>query len=225
MPAGYYRSDGIQNTGTALRQNNVNAYIYSGTNFTQIYPREQTKTLSNNDFGSFSLRTFRPNGYGWRDCAYQGVKSNGYSTYNPKICYGHITPSAVPRISNLISVESVEIEFKPHKCGWSSRNRTLVFRVALDGNNQPAMGSSKYEYTLAAGTDGYQKLTASGGAGSALANLMYELLTKGTKLMLWNGETSVVTNPDYDDGTGWGSVNYAAIETFKITSLKVKYRP
>lgn len=38
---GYYRSDGIQNSGTALRQNG-NAYIYNSAG--QIYPRQKIET-------------------------------------------------------------------------------------------------------------------------------------------------------------------------------------
>ena len=40
---GYYRSDGIQNSGTALRKNG-NAYIYNKAG--QIYPRQVTENFS-----------------------------------------------------------------------------------------------------------------------------------------------------------------------------------
>ena len=35
---GYYRSDGRQNSGTALQYGGGNVYIFSGTSFLQIYP-------------------------------------------------------------------------------------------------------------------------------------------------------------------------------------------
>ena len=75
---GYYRSDGIQNSGTALTVNNQNVYIFTGTGFMQIYPREISQTISNSNFGGFTTSTYRSTG-DWRDCAYQGVKSVGYN--------------------------------------------------------------------------------------------------------------------------------------------------
>lgn len=161
-------------------------------------------------------------GYGTRDCAYQGAKSVGYSS-SVRICYGHIKPSSIPKINNLISVESVKISFRPHICGQDKADRTLVFRVALDNNEVPSM-TGTFNYTLRGGV-GTTVQTVTGGSGSDLAQLIYTFLTQGKQLMLYNGETSIVRNPTYYDGSGYGSRNYAAIETFSIDSLSVKYRP
>ena len=47
---GYYRSDGRQNSGTALQYGGGNVYIFSGTSFLQIYPREISQTINNSSF-------------------------------------------------------------------------------------------------------------------------------------------------------------------------------
>lgn len=217
---GFYRSDGIQDSGTALTANKKNVYIFSGTSFKQIYPREITKTIGNSSFGGFTTSTYRSTG-DWRDCAYQGVKSVGY-TSRIRICYGHIVPSSIPKYKNLIAVDYVKIGFKPHHCGWSSISRNLVFNVGLSNASTPPM-KGKYTYKLRAGQDTkYQ--TAVGEAGSDLAKLMYIFLTEGKRLILYNGETSLAS-PTYNDGTGYGSKNYAAIETFKIEEIRLRYQP
>lgn len=218
---GYYRSDGIQNSGTALTVNNQNVYIFTGTGFMQIYPREISQTISNSNFGGFTTSTYRSTG-DWRDCAYQGVKSVGYNKNRLRICYGHIVPSSIPRYNNLIAVDYVRIGFQPHRCGWSSISRDLVFRVGLNGNNIPPM-EGEYRFSLGARQDrNYQR--AEGGAGSSLANLMYILINRGNRLILYNGETTLAS-PVYDDGSGYGSRDYAAIETFTIEELRLRYQP
>lgn len=218
---GYYRSDGRQNSGTALQYGGGNVYIFSGTSFLQIYPREISQTINNSSFGGFTTSTYRTIG-GWRDCAYQGVKSVGYSKTKLRLCYGHIVPSSIPRYNNLISVDYVKIGFRPHRCGWSSISRDLVFRVGLDGRNIPAM-EGEYRFSLGAQQDrNYQ--TAEGYAGSDLANLFHILITKGNRLMLYNGETTLAS-PTYDDGSGYGSRNYAAIETFEVKEIRLRYQP
>lgn len=219
---GYYRSDGLQNSGTALTAGNQNVYMFTGTDFRQIYPREISQTVGSNSFGGgFGCRTYRPS-YGWRDCAYQGVKSVGYSYTKLKICYGHITPNSIPRYKNLIAVDYVKVGFQPHSCGWSSMSRDLVFHVALNNDDVPTM-KGEYRYTLGASQDTkYQ--TIEGNAGSSLANLIYTLIKEGTKLILYNGETSLAS-PVYSDGTGYGSRDYAAIESFDIKEIRLRYQP
>lgn len=217
---GYYRSDGIQDSGTALTANKQNVYMFTGTSFKQIYPREISKTINNSSFGGFTTSTYRNTG-DWRDCAYQGVKSIGYSS-SVRICYGHIVPSSIPRYDKLIAVDYVKIGFQPHQCGWSSISRDLVFNVGLSNASIPPM-KGKYVYKLGARQDTkYQ--TATGDADSDLANLMYILLTEGERLILYNGEKTLAS-PTYDDGSGYGSRNYAAIETFKIEELRLRYQP
>lgn len=217
---GYYRSDGIQDSGTAVTAKNQNVYMFSGTDFKQIYPREVSQTITNSSFGKFSISSYMTIGY-WRDCAYQGVKSIGYSSDTYRL-YGHIVPSSIPKYKNLIAVDYVRIGFQPHQCGWSSINRDLVFNVGLNGADIPNM-KGKYKYNLKAGQDTrYQ--TDEGGAGSDLADLMYILLTEGNRLVLYNGETTLAS-PVYDDGSGYGSRNYAAIETFEIKELRLRYQP
>ena len=134
---GYYRSDGIQNSGTALRYGNGNAYIYN--NAGQIYPREMSKSYSSGDFGNFTLSTYRTIG-GYRTCAYQGAKSStSSSSSSARICYGHIVPDAIPRVKNLLRVEYCKIEYKAHSCGIHSIDRTLSFNVCTNNNDIPDM--------------------------------------------------------------------------------------
>ena len=57
---GYYRSDGIQSSGTALkRDGNTEIYNSSG----KIYPREQTVSfeITPDTYGGFYLSTLRQN--------------------------------------------------------------------------------------------------------------------------------------------------------------------
>ena len=218
---GYYRSDGIQNSGTALMAGNQNVYIYTGTNFMQIYPREISATLSNGNFGGFTTSTYRNIG-GWRDCAYQGAKSVG-KTSSVRICYGHLIPSTIPRYDNLISVDYVKIGFQPHSCGQHGTTRDLVFHVGLDGGNIPQM-EAEYRYTLGVRQDTTYQI-AEGSAGSALANLMHVLIARGNRLILYNGETTVNKSAAYWDGSGYGSNDYAAIKSFEILEIRLKYRP
>lgn len=56
---GFYRSDGIQSTGTALKKGNVNIEIYNSNG--KIYPRQVTETfnLDSSSVGGFTLSTVR----------------------------------------------------------------------------------------------------------------------------------------------------------------------
>ena len=56
---GYYRSDGRQNSGTALQYGGGNVYIFSGTSFLQIYPREISQTINNMNNGCIEDQTLQ----------------------------------------------------------------------------------------------------------------------------------------------------------------------
>ena len=138
-------------------------------------------------------------------------------------CYGHIVPSSIPRYNNLLSVDYVKIGFQPHSCGQHALTRGLVFRVGLTGDAQPPM-EGQYTYNLGVRQDKIYQ-TAEGWAGSDLANLFHILISRGNRLMLYNGESSVDTSASYWDGTGYGSRNYAAIESFEVLELRLRYQP
>ena len=215
---GFYNKNGIQNSGTGLKREG-NCYIYNKDK--QIYPREISVTINNANFGGFTTSTYRTIG-GWRNYAYQGVKSVGYNKNKLRICYGHIVPNSIPKYNNIIAIDYVKIGFQPNHCGWSSISRDLVFRVGLDGNNIPAM-EGEYRFSLGAQQDNSYQET-DGNANSSLAKLIYILMTKGNRLMLYNGETTLAS-PTYDDGSGYGSRGYAAIKSFEIKEIKLRYQP
>ena len=180
-------------------------------------------TFSSGDFGNFALSTYRTIG-GYRTCAYQGAKSSTSSkTSSPRICYGHIVPDRIPRVGNLLRVEYCKIKYKAHRCGIHSINRTLAFNVCTDNGDIPNM-IHRLEYSLPAQGDG-GTYTQEGWTGSALCNFMYDFLTRGTMLCLYNGETTYEASQSYYDGTGYGSKNYAAIETFEIVEMRIVYQP
>lgn len=90
---GYYRSDGIQNSGTALKHGNVNTEIYNSSG--KIYPRQITSSFTaSTPTGGYICQTCR-SGYNsnyekgtWRtDKAYQGFYNN-YDGQSCKSC-GH----------------------------------------------------------------------------------------------------------------------------------------
>ena len=56
---GFYRSDGIQNSGTALKHGDVNTEIYNSGG--KIYPRQVTETfnIDSSSVGGFTLTTVR----------------------------------------------------------------------------------------------------------------------------------------------------------------------
>lgn len=225
---GYYRSDGIQNSGTALTSNG-NVYIFTGTSFMQIYPREVSATLDNSSFGGgWDLITYRKkkdgSSYGSRTPAFQGLKSIGKTKSNWYISCGHITPNNIPRYNNLISVDYVRISFKPHHCGIHSIDRVLSFNVKKNNENFPPL-TARAEIDLYAQTDTKSRLYANSDDYPALKNMIYHLLTEGTGLCLHNDETSIAGDYIYQDSTGYGSRNYVAIEKFYIEEVRLKYRP
>lgn len=237
---GYYRKNGIQNTGTAIKKGKSDICIYmppynKDQKKTQVYPRELEKTISGNKFGSFTLITYRDNNYGTRSgVAYQGAKSNSttFPTKNSQIheSWGQIKPSSIPTIDGLIAVTEVSAKFKPHSCGLHGYSRDLIFNVGNTNNTsqKPSLISgTTYTYTLAKNSDSLSSIDISGsGENNDLCKLIYKLLTSGNELVLYNGEdVDDMSNPKYSDGTGYGSRNYAAIDSFTINSIKVKYQP
>lgn len=182
-----------------------------------------SKSYSSGDFGNFTLSTYRTIG-GYRTCAYQGAKSStSSSSSSARICYGHIVPDAIPRVKNLLRVEYCKIEYKAHSCGIHSIDRTLSFNVCTNNNDIPDM-IRRIGFTLPKQGDS-KTYTQEGWTGSELCNFMYDFLTRGTMLCLYNGETTYEKSQSYYDGTGYGSKNYAAIESFKIVEMRIVYQP
>lgn len=229
--AGFYTKDGIQNSGTALMKDKKDTTIYMGKNEDIVYPRIQEKEIAGSKFGGFTLHTYRNSGYGTRSgVAYQGSKSNGNTRDKTKYheSWGHITPSKVPSISGFIEVTYVEAKFSPHACGAHSESRNLIFNVASNAvSGEPDLiNGTTYSYTLAGGDDSKSSISISGsGANNNLCKLFTKLIKSGKELVLYNGETGFVTDPQYSDGTGYGSPDYAAIDSFSVTKIKVKYQP
>lgn len=221
---GYYRSDGIQNSGTAIRRRNganENVEIYNSSG--KIYPREKSETIYSGSFGGFTLRTYRTIGGNRQGVAYQGAKSVSKTDLRVRVCYGHIKPSSIPRYDTLVAVDYVKIGFQAHSCGQHNVDRTLIFRVATNSNDIPEM-KEEFKYVMGAGTDkSYHEVESN--ANNNLTNLIYTFLKEGQELILNNGETTIDKNTSYFDGSGYGSRNYASIESFEIKEIRLRYRP
>lgn len=219
----YWRSDGRQISGTAKRQNG-NAYIYNSAG--QIFPREITVTLGSGDFGggSCDVRTYRTGNdnrnNSWRDKAFQGAKSQTTNFNLVHYCWGHITPPAQKRINNA-GLEVLGVSIRCHTDGNVGRRatKTLEFHVGLSNDPVPALEGTYY-YTL---DDSYAHDFYLDD-NSSLRELMKIYLQRGACFMLHNGETSLA-GVRYNDGSGYGSMNYAAITSFVIESVTVKYIP
>ena len=222
---GYYRSDGLQNSGTALTVNNQNVYMFTGTNFMQIYPREIVQTLNNGSFGTWSLSTYRVPYYNNSSggTAKQGAKSISARDRRGNEQYGHIIPSYIPRYNNLLSVEYVKIRcLRNGGQGIASSNRTISFNVCTNNNKIPNM---IYRANIPFPSGGaIEWIERDSNQSPELNTLFYHLIREGTELCLYNGETELVMIR-YEDGTGWGSRNYLGIKGFEVMELRVKYQP
>ena len=127
---GYYRSDGIQNSGTALRKNG-NAYIYNKAG--QIYPRQVTENFSFPEVGSTYVCNTLRSGYNldgakgsWRtDKAYQGYYK-GNEGKSQQACGHFFSPNGLkPSVggNNVLdfNITYVKITINREKGGyWSS---------------------------------------------------------------------------------------------------------
>lgn len=222
---GYYRSDGLQNSGTALQYGGGNVYIFSGANFLQIYPREVVETLGGGSFGTWNLTLYQGSPRNWSQSgvAKQGAKSIGTTTRRGYECYGHIAPTNIPRYNNLLSVEYVKIRYKRNGGqGIASSNRTISFNVCTDRNNIPNM-IYRANIPFPAGSSKVF-LERDSNQNPELNTLFYHLIRSGQELCIFNGETELQMIR-YEDGTGYGSLNYLGILAFEVMEIRLKYQP
>lgn len=240
---GYYRSDGIQNSGTALRQNG-NAYIYNSAG--QIYPRQITETdvsiIDIADNVSYQCMTLR-SGYNsnvekgsWRtDVAYQGFYwgSDGQSQQS---C-GHFFSSAgKPSVggSNVIDfrVKYVRIEMnRRNGAGYYNNDAVGHLRMSnlincyAGGNTSNPFRSGRwseldqsllnaYDYTFNWLPSGNITVLESGDPNSALCQFIKSFLSDG------RAKTLCVYNGEMNVRPF--SRNYAACDNDKFRiSIKV----
>jgi len=55
--------------------------------------------------------------------------------------------------------------------------------------------------------------------------VLFALISDGTGLCFHNDQTFIEGDYIYEDSTGYGSKNYAAIKGFNIEEVRLKYRP
>lgn len=236
--AGYYRSDGIQSSGTAITSNKDNVSIWVGGS--KVYPRESTKTVSGSKFGGFALSSYRKvqGGSGTvspnpkSGVAYQGAKSLYSSKWKPYYeSWGFIKPASKPSdisaFKGIIEVLYVEGSYKPHRCGVHDIDRTLKFKITSDSKNntEPTLLSNTWSLTLKKNKDSASSISfhsTDGDANDSLNKFFTKFIKEGRQIVLYNGENTKY-DASYSDRTGWGSKNYAAIETFKINKIKIRY--
>lgn len=129
---GYYRSDGIQNSGTALRQNG-NAYIYNSAG--QIYPRQITESFTAGSLSDgYTCYTCR-SGYNgdrhkqtWRnDKAYQGYYK-GSEGSSMQSC-GFFFPNSGSKMSvgsgNIIGFTVTHVKIQMNRAGGGYQSSTI----------------------------------------------------------------------------------------------------
>lgn len=90
--SGYYRSDGIQNSGTALNSKKTDVTIYSGSK--KIYPRkiEQDVNIPTSTVGNCTLKTAFSEYSNWVDGAKQGYYWNGTGAWQGNGAWAPSTP-------------------------------------------------------------------------------------------------------------------------------------
>lgn len=217
---GYYRSDGIQNSGTALRQNG-NAYIYNSAG--QIYPRQITETGKDilNDFESgvsYTCMTIRDSqayvGSGdkqtWRDDALQGfIYSKSLPTWRSGRSVGHFfNPNGKASVGNNVidfKVSYVKIQIGRGDSGrWSSQvtGHLRMSNLSSSFKNGEFRGMrwgdldfnlvERYDYPFAWKPIGQVTILESNDPNSDLCRFMTNFYkeTSAQTLCLYNGENS-----------------------------------
>lgn len=236
--AGYYRSDGIQNTGTALNRNG-NVEIWNSS--AKIYPRQITET--NVTFGSSSKQYLHQtcrSGYNssvekgaWRtDKAYQGYY-NGSQGSSEQAC-GHFFSSDGNKISvgsgNIIDFEVTYVKIVMHRGagGWntgysgeghlrfsnlSSCYKDGVYRGARFSDIDMSLVTS-HDYVFDIPAIGNSVTIEGSGASNSLCKFIKDFISNSSAkcLAIYNGENS-------GQGGYPFSYHYAAFDSF---SMEVK---
>ena len=228
--AGLYLSTGIQSNGVTKSGASGEVTIYSGGE--KIYPRIAEAGLNDNSFGGFKLYTWRTgndkqsNTYANSNTnilpvARQGAKSQTgyYGTKYYHESWGHIEPISMVRIPTA-EVTSARIKCKSNGIGIHGQ-KIFTFRVSRNNEKTGSFTGTVYQV----GVNDTGKVDFYLDDNATLRQLLTEFLREGTCLMLYNGETRMNISAAYNDGTGYGSANYAGITSFVIESLTYRYQP
>lgn len=230
---GFYRSDGLQNSGTALRYGYGNAYIYNSSG--QIYPRQITET--NISFGGsgqdYNHQTCR-SGYNgsneksaWRtDKAYQGYYKGSEGKSEQAV--GHFFSTSGTKINlgsgNIVGFEVTYVKIVMHRGagGWnrgysgeghlrfsnlSSSYKNGVYRgMRFSDINMSLIYSHDYVFDIPP-IGGY--VTIEGSANSEICNFIRDFInnSEAKSLAIYNGESS-------GQGGYSFSYHYAAFDSF-----------
>ncbi len=236
---GFYRSDGIQNSGTGLKQNGSNCEIYNSVK--KIYPRIITESGVTFDNGSgeegYDCQTCR-SGYNgsnessaWRtDKAYQGYY-NGSAGKSEEAC-GHFFTQNGRKLSvgggNVQSFEVTYVKIVMHRGGggWnrgypneghlrysnlSSSYKNGEFRgMRFTDINMTLVQSDNYTFDLPA-VGGTVTIEGSG-ASHPLCQFIKRFMQNGNahSLAIYNGENK-------REGGYPFSYHYAAFDSFSMT--------
>lgn len=234
---GYYRSDGIQNSGTALRYGGGNAYIFNSAG--QIYPRQVTET--NVSFCSpskqFLHQTCR-NGYNgsgekqsWRtDKAYQGYYKGSEGSSCQAV--GHFFSSDGTKIGigsgNILGFEVTYVKIVMHRGGggWnrgysneghlrfsnlSSSYKNGVYRgMRFSDINMDVVRGHDYIFDIP--EVGSSVTIEESGSDQPLCRFIRDFIadSNAQSLALYNGE-------DHKEGGYDFSYHYAAFDSFELT--------
>lgn len=229
---GYYRSDGRQDSGTALRQDG-NAYIFNSAG--QIFPRQITEkdiTFSGGD-QSYLHQTCR-SGYNgsfekstWRtDKAYQGYYKGSEGKSEQAV--GHFFSSSDTKVSaggnNVISFKVTYVKIEMHR-GGGGWNRGYAGEGHLRFSNlvnsykngqYRGMRFSDIDMGLVEGHDYVFDIPPIGGSttiegreGSSICNFIQDFMNNPSakSLALYNGESSGQGGKSF-------SYHYAAFDSF-----------
>jgi hypothetical protein len=234
---GYYRSDGIQNSGTALRQGNGNAYIYNSAG--QIYPRQVTETdVTFADSGKQYLHQTCRSGYNgsneksaWRtDKAYQGYYNGSQGSSEQAV--GHFFSSDGTKISvgdgNVTDFEVTYVKIVMHRGtggwnkGYSGEGHLRFSNLSSSYKNGEYRGMrysdidmdlvNGYDYVFDIPAIGSSVTIERSGSGDALCQFIKNFINNSSaqSLALYNGENA-------GQGGYAFSYHYAAFDSFEIT--------
>lgn len=232
---GYYRSDGLQNSGTALRYGYGNAYIYNSSG--QIYPRQVTENnIAFSGSGQSYLHQTCRSGYNssvekgaWRtDKAYQGYYkgSEGHSQQ----AVGHFFSSDGTKINlgsgNIVRFEVTYVKIVMHRGaggwnrGYSNEGHLRFSNLSSSYKNGTFRGArfsdidmnliNSHDYVFDIPSVG-NSVTIEGGAGSGICNFIRDFIntSNAKSLAIYNGESSGQGGYEF-------SYHYAAFDSFSM---------
>lgn len=233
---GYYRSDGLQNSGTALRQGLGNAYIHNSSG--QIYPRqvEEDFSANNSTTGGFFCQTCR-SGYNgsnelsaWRtDKAYQGYY-RGSQGQSEQAC-GHFFSANGTKLGigggNVLSFDVTYVKIVMHRGGggwnrgYANEGHLRYSNLSSSYKNGEFRGMrfsdidmnliNSYNYTFDIPPIGSSVTIEGSGSGHALCQFIktFLSLSNANSLAIYNGE-------NHGEGGYSFSYHYAAFDSFSI---------